>query len=489
MEAAQVGRLPGVLQAQLPAARIGPSPEGPLRRRGFWLLLALALLKGLLWSVSLPPWYGPDEPAHFEYVQYLATNHRVPATGDLPDWSVSFPYEIQCSTKNLGFRSNGPFQTEPPWGRDPGACRQRFDPAARIPASPVSQAGDYSPFYYLLGLPFWEAAASQPVETRLHAVRLLSVLLGVLATAFTYLAAVQIFGRRLWLAGAAAALFMLNPIESQQTAIVSNDSLLLALAAAVAWRLLAALRGPLRARDAIWLGLLIGAAFWAKPQGVFLAAGLPLVPLAARLRGEPWRKSLRPAALVAVVAGALVAAEVGGGLVWRGAVTPHGLLHTPPGPHGLTQWLLIYSDHVFNHLYFMFVISAWGDLSWFSASLPAPVLIAVLIAYGLAAAGLVVVAVRRRAELPWLGATVFTAGATASLILLLELVYYRRTGVQILQGRSFLEVWPLAAPALMGGLTALAPRRWEPAAAGGVALAALAVNCFALMVLWDTLFG
>ena len=459
------------------------------RRHILWLLLVLALVKGLIWSISLPPWYGPDEPAHFEYVQYLATNHQVPATGDLPDWSKSFPYEIQCSTKNLGFRSNAEFYTEPPWGPDPGACRQRHDAAARVPQSSVSQAGDYSPFYYALALPLWEAAGSAPVETRLHAVRLLSVLLGVVATAFAYLAAVEIFGRRLWLAEAATALFALNPIESQQTAIVSNDALLLALAAATAWRLLAALKGPLRAGDAIWLGALIGAAFWAKPQGAFLVAGLPPVLLAARLRGESWGAIIRWTSLVALLAGALAAAEVGGGILWRGRVAPHGLLHSPPGLHGVPQWLQIYTDRSFNHLYFLFVVSAWGDLSWFSATLPAPLLGAVLVAYGLAVAGLILVGIRSRREAGALAAALFTAIAVAGLILLLELLYFRSTGVQILQGRSFLEVWPLVAPGLVAGLVALVPRRCQPPAAAVVILGAVALNAASVMVLWDTLYG
>ena len=291
------------------------------------------------------------------------------------------------------------------------------------------------------------------------------------------------------MAEAATAVFSLNPILSQQTAIVSNDALLVALAAAVAWRLLSALRGPLRSRDAVWLGLLIGAAFWAKPQGAFLAAGVPAVLIAARLRGESWPAILRWTAVAALVAGVLAVGEVGGGLIWRGAVAPHGLIHPAAGPHGVRQWVQAYTDRSFHQLYFLFVVTAWGNLAWFSASLPAPVLGAILAAYGLALVGLALLVLRRRPEHGALLAALFTAGGVAALILLLELLYFRSTGIQILQGRSFLEVWPLVAPALVAGLAALAPRRCESAAAALIALGAVAVNCFAVMVLWDTFFG
>ena len=43
------------------------------------LIVFAALLRALVWAVALPPWQGPDEPAHFAYIQRIATTGEIPA--------------------------------------------------------------------------------------------------------------------------------------------------------------------------------------------------------------------------------------------------------------------------------------------------------------------------------------------------------------------------------------------------------------------------
>ena len=53
-------------------------------RAAVWLVVFAALLRGLVWAVALPPWEGPDEPAHFSYVQRIATEGSIPAFDHSP---------------------------------------------------------------------------------------------------------------------------------------------------------------------------------------------------------------------------------------------------------------------------------------------------------------------------------------------------------------------------------------------------------------------
>ncbi len=48
------------------------------RRRLLGLLLAMALLGGVLYAAVVPPWQSPDEPGHFEYVALLYRLGHVP---------------------------------------------------------------------------------------------------------------------------------------------------------------------------------------------------------------------------------------------------------------------------------------------------------------------------------------------------------------------------------------------------------------------------
>ncbi|MDX6629374.1 MAG: putative rane protein, partial [Gaiellales bacterium] len=36
------------------------------------LIVLAALVRGLVWAAALPAWQGPDEPAHFSYIQRIA---------------------------------------------------------------------------------------------------------------------------------------------------------------------------------------------------------------------------------------------------------------------------------------------------------------------------------------------------------------------------------------------------------------------------------
>ena len=68
----------------------------PISRTIFIALLTLALAKGLVWAAILPPWLGPDEPAHYSYVQVMVEDHWL-ARGPDPSGGKYYAQEIDCS--------------------------------------------------------------------------------------------------------------------------------------------------------------------------------------------------------------------------------------------------------------------------------------------------------------------------------------------------------------------------------------------------------
>jgi 4-amino-4-deoxy-L-arabinose transferase-like glycosyltransferase len=451
-------------------------------------ILALALVKGLVWTLALPPWYGPDEPSHFAYVQVLAVEGRVPHFAAPRDDGRDMPADIQCSEHNVGFRLNGPFFAEPPFGPDPSRCDQPDTPAAQRPEVPTSPSAGYSPLYYAAGVPFYDLLRDAPVETRLHAVRLLSVLLGVAAARFAYLAGFWAFDRRRILAAATAAVVTLQPMASQQFAIVNNDALLIAAGAAFFWRFFRALRRGMGLGDAAWMAALVGLAYLAKPQGAFLAP-LVLIPLwLTRRRGHGWTSLLLRAGVFVAVLGGLVVLGIVGNLVLQGQAIPQ-VAQPVTGALGLRAYVHELISDRFTHLYWLLVVSAWGHFVWVSASLPPPTFTVISAVYLLAVAGVIRGALSRRPGVTLMVTALLSVLVVGTLLIGLEALLFRHSGTFILQGRSFLEILPAAAVIIVGGLVALLPRGCERAGAAAVTLAALALNIFSLMVLLETLFG
>ncbi len=457
-------------------------------RATFIAVVALALVKGLVWSVVLPAWYGPDEASHYAYVQEMVEDHWLPRGYD-PNAGRYYPREIVCSEINLGIGSaSQAFNAEPPFGAPWVTCTASA-PADRHATSPSVVAGGYSPIYYAAAIPLYLIAQPLSVESRLAAVRLWSVLLGVLAAAFAYLAARWAFPDSPALGVAAAVLFVLQPMNSQQTAIVNNDALLIALAAAFWWRFYRALRHSLSRRDAFLLGGLTGLAYLAKPQGIFLAAAIPIAYLISR-DGGPVRSEMgRIAKLIAISAAPVIAAVVIGALLSALAGNTSPLPAATAGDHGVTQYLAAYTSGHFERAYFLFITSFWGYFGWFQVALPSYVFVITTAVVGAGFIGALSIALTSNPQRRIVIGSLLAVVIPTALVMLLELYSYRVSGVLVLQGRSFLMLLIPLIVVLIRGWERLLPRGAKPGFAAAAALVAILLNVLSLAVMVNAFYG
>jgi 4-amino-4-deoxy-L-arabinose transferase-like glycosyltransferase len=449
-------------------------------------VLALALVKGVVWSVVIPPWYGPDEASHYAYVQELVEDHWLPRGYDA-NAGQYYPREILCSENNLGIGSASVFTAEPPFGAPWVTCTAS-SPADRHGANPSNAAG-YSPVYYAAAIPFYLAAQAQSVESRLAAVRLWSVLLGVLAAAVAYLAARWTFPDSPALGVAAAVLFVLQPMNSQQTAIVNNDALLIALAAAFWWRFYRAIRHGFSTREALVMGILIGLAYLAKPQGIFLAAAVPIAYLFSSDRGPIRNEIKRVGRLIAISAAPVIASVAIGAVLSALAGNSTALTPAPGGNHGVSQYLTAYTDGHFERAYWLFITSFWGYFGWFQAALPSYVYVVLALAVAAGVIGAVSVSLTSSPTRRVVIASLLAVLIPVALTMLLELYSYRVTHVLVLQGRSFLMLlFPLIV-VLFRGWERLIPRPARSTLPAAIILAAILLNLVSLAVMVDAFYG
>jgi len=130
-----------------PEERAQPRPlsekVGPLL-----LLLALSLVRGLLYLAIIPPWQGPDEPRHFEYARLIADRGRLVTKRDLSPalqegvirsmvehdfWRFGFAY--YGYDRYISRPSTTSARRWPRASRRGTTCRPTSTPCASIPSS------------------------------------------------------------------------------------------------------------------------------------------------------------------------------------------------------------------------------------------------------------------------------------------------------------------------------------------------------------------
>ena len=225
------------------------------RKSQRWFLGAIVgcyLVLGWLYARWTPNWQAPDEPAHYNYVTYLAENHRLPVlqAGD-------YPHEYLEQLKS-----------------------SRFAPSLSI--SPLRYESHQPPLYYVLAAVVYWAGGQQLLWLRLFSVALGAAYLVVLFQVLR-----QVFPRSRSLPLISCGLVAVLPMRLAMTAAVNNDGLAELLLLLVLWQALQVVRSGPGRRGVLISGALLGLVLLTKTT-VYLQAGL-LTLAASFLHGSSGR--------------------------------------------------------------------------------------------------------------------------------------------------------------------------------------------------------
>ena len=282
--------------------------------RALGLILAVAALEVLCWVAVAPPWQGPDETAHFAYVQHLAE------VGDAP--KRAFPNvgagseSTQQGTAETWFnlRSTvGLFGARPLFTTvDRKTWDDRIEPmfpkANRADGyGPNSQAQNPPAYYVYETIPYKVAGPAHLFRT-VFWMRIWTGVLFLLAVAFTWLAAGELFGKRRNLQALAAAAVALLPQAAYMGSIVNADIALTAIWSAFTWLALRLLRRGPAPETLLPIGLVVALSIVTHGRGLPLAAPGAVALVLAFVRHREFRlRTLLPAVgSVAIVLVALV---------------------------------------------------------------------------------------------------------------------------------------------------------------------------------------
>ena len=393
-----------------------PSWTQPVR----WLLPAIVLIYlvlGVLYALYTPDWQAPDEPAHYNYIQYVAEQHRFPVLkpGDYP---AVYLEEIKAA---------------------------HFPPEMSI--APIRYEFHQPPLYYLLAVPVYRLFYGA-----LLPLRLLSVGIGALLLLVVYWAVRALAPDRPLLALGATAFVAFLPMHLTFIAAANNDTLAELLLATILLLTIRYLRRsmppPLAAEDTrllVLMGITTGLGLITK-SSVYVA--LPLVLFAIAVRhlwlDEPppdFSGSLRAVALYLLPAIILVIPWWLRNIALYGGTDFLGLGRHEQVVASQLRTAEFIADHGFAQLGRDFVLTSfrsfWGQFGWMGVLLDQRLYHALAIFSALALIGFTMWAVRtwrRRAELPkwqWAAGGLLVL---SGLLTLASYVWYNMTFVQH-QGR------------------------------------------------------
>jgi len=240
-------------------------------------VIALYLVLGALYAVETPRWQVPDEPAHYNYVRFLAEQRRLPELRE-GDYPHAYIEELKAA---------------------------RFPPERSIDG--IRYEFHQPPLYYALGALVYGAAGPLALPMPLT-LRLFSLGLGALSLWISYRVVRAIYPDEPLLALGTAAFVATLPMHLAMTAAVNNDVLVELLLGLIAWQLVREPVGVWRLGRSLALGMLLGLAALTKLQALvgFGLAGLALAWDAWHSRrapgARPWRMLLTHGAAMGLLA-------------------------------------------------------------------------------------------------------------------------------------------------------------------------------------------
>jgi 4-amino-4-deoxy-L-arabinose transferase-like glycosyltransferase len=446
--------------------------QGTQDRRASYLLaliIAIYLVLGTLYAVLTPDWQAPDEPAHYNYVVYLAEQHRFPVLkpGDYP---AAYLEEIKAA---------------------------HFPPEMSI--APIRYEFHQPPLHYILALPIYSLSGGALVP-----LRLLSVAMGGLLLLLVYWIVQALSPERPHLALGATSFVAFLPMHLAMTASLNNDILAEVLLAVVLLLTIRYLRrsvdetaSSLDTRLLVLLGITTGLCLVTK-SSVYFALPLVLVAIIARHlwleREEP------PLSTTAKAIGIYLLPALGLALPWwlRNMALYGGLDWLGLGRHnevvaGQLRTAEFVAQHGFARLIQDFSLTSfrsfWGQFGWMGVLLDTRLYQAMAILSALALLGFFLWAGRAWRNRDTIPAWKWAAGGVLALVGLFTLATYLWYNIGFLQHQGrylFRALIPISVVVALGWREILRQQRAWLIAAVLLASAAL-LKIIGLLPNWPLL--
>jgi hypothetical protein len=441
-------------------------------------LLAFTFLRGAVWAVTFPAFFGPDEDYHFLYAEYLTTQHALPDPDkelyprEYPRLVEAMHYDDYCCGPRITFDHHDPKYSLKVASHFPRSWREPFEMGRGVGVV-------HPPLYQASGALVNRSLDDYNVFTRFMAVRWMTSLMGVLAVFAAWLLAAQVF-RSESLRLLVAFLVSVQPMIGLLSGIVNHDTLVIATFTLSMAFMLFLLRAPPAPRQGLWLGGAIALGLLTKSTCLVLIplAGLAYAGQALAHRGQlrtVVRSALRAGIAIAVLAGWWYAYNLIEHGTLTGAVAESGKSSspTPLTLDNLWTWTKQWTGFTYRTYWFH---HSWSEAPRNASYFYLPGYVGLV---GMAGVALLVARCRRdllTTDRPLLRQALLltiTAVALYLSFLWVDIGHVRNgSGFSMTGGRYLLPAYAGVATLLVAGLRELVSRRAQPLVFSGLAAVA-----------------
>jgi 4-amino-4-deoxy-L-arabinose transferase-like glycosyltransferase len=303
------------------------------------VILIAYLALGAAYAISTPQWQAPDEPAHYNYIKYIAEHGALPV--------------LQAGDYNQAYNEN--------FTRTPQNTQT-------LSIDPLRYENYSPPLYYVLAVPVYALTDGWVVG-----VRMFSMLLGAALVVVAYLIGAEVFPDRLPIALGGAAFVAFVPQHVAMLSAVNSDALAELLIALCVYQALRLFRSSQPSQRALLiLSVTLGLGLLTKTTVYYTA--LPIVIVALALHVRRYASRLTQYVLVFVPALTLGALfwirnlSVYGGFDILGLARHNAIVVGQPTT---AEWIAKYgfADTLWRGLTTTFH-SFWGQFGWMGVPMP-----------------------------------------------------------------------------------------------------------------------
>ncbi len=303
------------------------------------VILVVYFALGAAFAIRTPAWQSPDEPAHYNFIKYVAGHQALPVLQP-GDYDQAYNEDFTRTPHNTATLSIEPLRYE------------NYAP----------------PLYYVLAAPIYALT-----DGWITAIRLFSVALGGTLVVVAYLIGAEVFPDKLQIALGTAAFVAFVPQHMAMQASVNNDSLAELLIALIVLQSMRLFRSDHASnRKLILLGVTLGLGLLTKATVYYTA--VPIVLTALLLYARRYSLRLTHYAFVLIPAVLIPAfwwlrnLGVYGGLDMLGLARHNAVVVGQPTT---AQWI---ADHGLGDLLTRFFTwtfrSFWGQFGWMAVPMP-----------------------------------------------------------------------------------------------------------------------
>ncbi len=340
------------------------------------LLLLIMLLKGVVWSLALPLWQGPDEEDHYNVIQFIGELGRLP---DVQDTYLVDEVALSRELADVGRLPYAPEQRQAftKTNIGPGeADLAQLPPDARssFELQAVGKLNKATPLYYVMAALPYRMFYDGDLLERAQVQRLFSLLMSSGIVVIAYLITRLLFPTNAAIRLTIPTLVAFHPMITQMSAVVTVDGFFFLCYSLMIMLSIMVFRDGFDWCYGLITGIVFSVAFLTKPTINGFAPLVGLLVLYDLWRGKGRRKEIVWGALVM---GAVILAltswwmirslRINGDLFYFNPVLEgHRIIQNPFFDYAPLTHMFDYYRSVWGGMF----VSWWAHFGWVDTPLP-----------------------------------------------------------------------------------------------------------------------